>query len=426
MAMNHPKKCIECRNHFYAKNIRAVYCSTNCRVKANRRKSVKNVTQNPNEKLSPDEFELKGLQEVLQKEESELIELYKKKEEHDIVENAKIERNESLRKEKSALLEKQKRLKSILNSNTQNRNTLANHGNNISEKILGAIAGNLIDRAFENPKLKQQQILELKTCENRIKEIDKELNVFIPSYFISFKIEVKNTWIEEQKIKCKQLEESIAKSKAIKALSLMKDENGFVKAKDVQNINFADRINLSGDLGVFLGQIERDKCAITLSGEPGSGKTYLCFDLMSKFVKANFKVCYFSLEEGITQLTQMKLERYNLLNAVNLEISESANIDDVKRFSNKFDVIIIDSWGKLNADIVEFDKLRINYPKTIFISIFQQTSSGQMRGGTRAAFDAGINIETSKSGEKRFAVCTKNRYGNTGVKYFIDDFELEK
>ena len=147
---------------------------------------------------------------------------------------------------------------------------------------------------------------------------------------------------------------------------------------------------------------------------------------MSKFVKANLKVCYFSLEEGITHLTQTKLERYNLMDEVNLEINESANIEDVKRFSNKFDVIVIDSWGKLNADIGEFDKLRINYPQTIFIAIFQQTSSGRMRGGTRASFDASTNIETSKSGEKRIAVCTKNRYGFTGVKYLIDDWVLEK
>lgn len=425
MAMNHPKKCIECRTHFYAKNIRAVYCSTNCRVKANRRKSS-NVTQNPNENLSPEEIELKGLKDILQKEESKLIELYKKKEEQDILENAKLESKELLRKEKLTLFEKQKRLKSALEAYKQNSNIFANSGSNLGEIILGKIAGNLINKAFEDPGLKHQQILALKTCENRIIAIEKELNISNAAYFLAFKIEVNVTWIAEQKKKCQQLEESIAKSKAIKALSLMKDENGFVKAKDVQNINFADRIQLSGDLGLFLGLLERDKCAITLSGEPGSGKTYLCFDIMSKFVKANLKVCYFSLEEGITHLTQTKLERYNLVNEVNLEINESANIEDVKRFSNKFDVIVIDSWGKLNADIGEFDKLKINYPQTIFIAIFQQTSSGQMRGGTRASFDASTNIETSKSGEKRIAVCTKNRYGFTGVRYLIDDWVLEK
>lgn len=425
MAMNHPKKCIECRNHFYAKNIRAVYCSTNCRVKANRRKSS-NVTQNPSEKLSQEEIELKAQQDVLQKEELKLIELYKRKEELDKLEREKIERDKLLRKEKLYLLAEQKRLKSTLESYKQNKSTYANSGNNLSERVLGTIFENLIDRALEDPKLRQQQIFALKTCENRLEEIEKELNILSPAYFITFKIEMNVTWIEEQKKKCQLLEESIARSKAIKALSLMKDENGFVKAKDVQNINFADRIQLSGDLGVFLGLLERDKCAITLSGEPGSGKTYLCFDIMSKFVNANLKVCYFSLEEGITHLTQTKLERYNLVNEINLEINESASIEDVKRFSNKFDVIVIDSWGKLNADIGEFDKLRINYPQTIFIAIFQQTSSGQMRGGTRASFDASTNIETSKSGDKRVAVCTKNRYGFTGVRYLIDDWELEK
>jgi hypothetical protein len=235
MAMNHPKKCIECRNHFYAKNIRAVYCSTNCRVKANRRKSI-NVTQNPSDKLSPEEIELKELKGILQKDESKLIELYKRKEELNKLDEAKNERNELLRKEKLYLLAEQKRLKSTLESYKQNRSTYVNSGSNLSERFLGTIFENLIDKAFEDPKLRQQQIIALKTCENRLEEIEKELNILSPAYFITFKIEVNVTWIEEQKKKCQQLEESIAKSKAIKALSLMKDENGFVKAKDVQNI----------------------------------------------------------------------------------------------------------------------------------------------------------------------------------------------
>ena len=86
--------------------------------------------------------------------------------------------------------------------------------------------------------------------------------------------------------------------------------------------------------------------------------------------------------------------------------------------------MVIDSWGKLNTDISEFDKVRVAFPKTIVVAIFQLTTSGQMRGGTMAAFDAGINIETSVVDGKRIAVCTKNRYGKTGVKYFIDERKL--
>ena len=47
------------------------------------------------------------------------------------------------------------------------------------------------------------------------------------------------------------------------------------------------------------------------------------------------------------------------------------------------------------------------------------------RGGTMAVFDAGINIETSVVDGKRMATRTKNRYGKTGVKYFIDERKIE-
>jgi hypothetical protein len=139
-----------------------------------------------------------------------------------------------------------------------------------------------------------------------------------------------------------------------------------------------------------------------------------------------FKVACFSLEEGISQLTKEKLAIYKLLNAENFKLRDEGVLQDVKQAAANFDVVVIDSWGKLNTDISEFDKLRLAFPNTIFIVIFQLTSSGQMRGGPRAAYDASINIVTSVEDGKRTAICSKNRYGKMGVKYFIDERKIEQ
>jgi DNA replication protein DnaC len=294
-------------------------------------------------------------------------------------------------------------------------------GQTKQEKLIDFIGGVILESAFSNGEERRNSDLELKKIDTRIDSIKSELNRAVLNPLIFTNIKENELEVEKLTQRFKELEDEIARSKSIKELAQIKDKDGFVMAKDVQNINFADRIQLSGALGDFIGLLEKDKCAITLTGKPGSGKTYLCFDIISKFIEQDFSVAYFSIEEGITNLTQQKIEKYNLQKAEKFKINDQATLKDIQIFGNDFDLIVIDSWGKLNADIAEFDKLRIALPRTIFISIFQLTSSGLMRGGTMAAFDAGINIETSIIEAKRVAICTKNRYGNTGIMYCIDE-----
>ena len=230
--------------------------------------------------------------------------------------------------------------------------------------------------------------------------------------------------IEEKKKEIIELKKKIEEPIKSKSLNELKDQTGFVSAKSLKYASFTERIKLEGAMGEFLGELEFDKLAITLLGKPGSGKTYFTFDLMRAFSKLGLTIAYYSLEEGINQLTKHKLEKYGLLDQENIQLIDRGAIEDIKKSASQFKVIIIDSWGKLNAPTEEFDVLRNQFPQTIFISIFQQTSSGQMRGGTKAAFDAGINIEAFKEGEERIAVCTKNRYGMTGLRYGINERRL--
>ena len=101
--------------------------------------------------------------------------------------------------------------------------------------------------------------------------------------------------------------------------------------------------------------------------------------------------------------------------------------ETIRKSAKDFDVVIIDSWNKLNAHSSLFDKLRKEFPDTIFIVIFQRTTQGTIRGGTAPLFDAGINLEVVKVDDtfrNNYAVATKNRYGETGLQYNIQSRKL--
>jgi hypothetical protein len=59
----------------------------------------------------------------------------------------------------------------------------------------------------------------------------------------------------------------------------------------------------------------------------------------------------------------------------------------IKQFANSFDVVVVDSWQKLNIPNTRFDELRQEFPNTIFIIIFQQNGTGGTRGGVTVDYD---------------------------------------
>ncbi len=302
---------------------------------------------------------------------------------------------------------------------------MAQLGNDSTSKLLWMIAGGYIDHKLGTGPTFVDNKEKIKELDQRIKKLNEEearytMEVYFRKDEPDFVSEMKEK-IENKRKETMVIKQKIEQPIVSKSLKDLKDAAGFVSAKSLKYANFSERVRLDGDMGKFLGDVEMDKLAITLLGKPGSGKTYFTFDLMRAFSKLDFTIAYFSLEEGINDLTRTKLEKYGLMEKENIMLIDRGNIEDIKKSASQFKVIIIDSWGKLNAPTDEFDILRNQYPKTIFISIFQQTSSGAMRGGTKAAFDAGINIETYKEGEERIATCTKNRYGVAGLKYGINE-----
>jgi hypothetical protein len=195
---------------------------------------------------------------------------------------------------------------------------------------------------------------------------------------------------------------------------------------------------LAGDLGILLGDLERFELAITLEGDQGGGKTRFSYQLANAFADLDMKVAIFSLEIGRKSdlVRRMREEYLQPENRSNIFITDQLpqGFDTIRKAAKEFDVTVIDSWNKLHVKSSEFDRLRKEFPDTIFIIIFQRTTQGTIRGGTAPLFDAGINLEVVKVDEtfiNNYAVATKNRYGVTGMKYnitqqkIIDQFEPE-
>ena len=84
----------------------------------------------------------------------------------------------------------------------------------------------------------------------------------------------------------------------------------------------------------------------------------------------------------------------------------------------------LDSFQKLNVKAEEFERLRQDFPETIFIIIVQKTSSGAMRGGASIKFNSSATIDVQIRDNERVAVMEKGRYGTIGWVYSIDEARI--
>lgn len=203
--------------------------------------------------------------------------------------------------------------------------------------------------------------------------------------------------------------------------------NGFTPiTAQTASSNF-EKLNLRGDLGRFLGYVERYEYSILLRGEKGAGKTRLLYQIMNLFALHGLKVGCFSLEIGKNSniVTDMRNEYLSPKIADSVLIADRANsIEDIKNAAGHFDVVCIDSWGKIpGVKSEDFDSLRKEFPKTIFVIIFQSTTNGTARGGSMPEYDAGIVIQVDRPG---VAYCEKNRYNGEDLKYLVFQKRLQE
>ncbi|MFZ3575881.1 ArdC family protein [Tenacibaculum finnmarkense] len=185
------------------------------------------------------------------------------------------------------------------------------------------------------------------------------------------------------------------------------------------------------NISEFLGQIEvkeKESVVITLTGGQGSMKTRCAFRFINAFAQ-KYKVGHASIEEHPeSTLYYNKVDEYINDNALNnIHNPEINSISDLDRLVKENDIIVIDSFAKMQEiqKGFEVDKdLRKKYDGKLFIVIFQQTTDGKMRGGSKSQFDADIILFTEKfdNYQDNYIYADKNRYQNknlTDLKYNI-------
>lgn len=195
-----------------------------------------------------------------------------------------------------------------------------------------------------------------------------------------------------------------------------KKPKGDIGAEDLMNMVF-NTFTLPGELGRFLGELDRNMTSFALTGDSGAGKSFFSYEIVKLFLDNGFTAKYFSLEEGIGALTQKKIERYDIGNELRFHPDASASLKEVRTAAQEFDLVVVDSFQKLDADPEDFEKLRKDFPHTIFIIIFQKTTAGTMRGGSSIKFNSSATINVTIRDEERIAVMEKGRYGTQGWEY---------
>ena len=190
----------------------------------------------------------------------------------------------------------------------------------------------------------------------------------------------------------------------------------------LQNRTFETFIIAEPQMQAFLGDVERKNTgstAITITGGAGSGKTRFAFQFINALAQ-NYKVGHASLEEQPdSKLYFDKVQQYLDQTAqANVEAPEIENMQDLQALIERNDVIVIDSFTKIR----EWDRnflldrdLRKKYNGKLFLIIFQQTSAGNMRGGSESEYDGDIILFTQVFPDYRenYIYPSKNRYNST-------------
>ena len=194
------------------------------------------------------------------------------------------------------------------------------------------------------------------------------------------------------------------------------------KMATLQNRTFETFIIANQQMQAFLGDVERKNTgstAITITGGAGSGKTRFAFQFINALAQ-NYKVGHASLEEQPdSKLYFDKVQQYLDETAqANVEAPEIENMQDLQALIERNDVIVIDSFTKIrewNRNFLLDRDLRKKYNGKLFLIIFQQTSAGNMRGGSESEFDGDIILFTNVFPDYRenYIYPSKNRYNST-------------
>ena len=279
----------------------------------------------------------------------------------------------------------------------------------------------------ESKKVILEDEFELKTTKSDLEETKTEFKEIDQRYRDSVK-EIKrlNLLINKPvKKKRSSMMTTVHRPSSPKRVVKKEERNGNdIGAGDLQDMSF-EIFTIDSELGRFLGELDFNRTCFALTGDSGAGKTYFSFELAQLFISAlDINAKYFSLEEGVGKLTQEKVMQYGLGNE--LSITDHGSLEDVRIAAKDYPLIIVDSFNKLDAKATDFENLRTDFPKTLFILIFQKTTSGTMRGGSSIKYNSSATINVIKRDGERIAIMEKGRYGTIDWEYSIDKSKVIK
>ena len=191
------------------------------------------------------------------------------------------------------------------------------------------------------------------------------------------------------------------------------------KMAALQTRNWETFIIANPQLQRFLGDVERktsESTVITIAGGAGSGKTRFAFQFINALAQ-NYTVGHASLEEHPdSKLYYDKVQQYiNETALPNIEVPEIKNLDQLEALIHRNEVIVIDSFAKLqelNPRFLLDRDLRKKYDGKLFLLIYQLTGDGKMSGGSKSEFDGDIILLTHVAPDYRenYIYPSKNRY----------------
>ena len=191
------------------------------------------------------------------------------------------------------------------------------------------------------------------------------------------------------------------------------------KMAALQTRNWETFVIANPQLQRFLGDVERktsESTVITIAGGAGSGKTRFAFQFINALAQ-NYTVGHASLEEHPdSKLYYDKVQQYIDETALpNIEAPEIKDLDQLEALIHRNEVIVIDSFAKLqelNPRFLLDRDLRKKYDGKLFLLIYQLTGDGKMRGGSKSEYDGDIILLTHVAPDYRenYIYPSKNRY----------------
>lgn len=162
---------------------------------------------------------------------------------------------------------------------------------------------------------------------------------------------------------------------------------------------------------------------ITLKSLPGFGKSVFSLTLANKLLQQGYNVAYSSGEEDIRQLAYT-CQRLGILD---LEIGTITDVDELLEIMKEKDFLVVDSFQTLTTKKTLNSREQTKYfidnlvrqakhHNCTLLFIVQETSSGEIRGGTTLPYAVDVNIKITKheeDDELRIFDVYKNRFGPT-------------